>query len=116
MPHPRQLRAESVSHTEMLYSPLQQQLHGWLAPRLILNPIVCLTASLCLCAQDEDNYCGFVEFMDAEGGAGWELLEALMKGGTAAGELLRTARFFTPATEASSSTSSSGGGSGGSLA
>jgi len=45
-------------------------------------------------SQDEDNYSGFVEFMDAEGGAGWELLEALMAGRTAAGELLRTARLF----------------------
>lgn len=102
-----------MCHKEMYI--LLQQLHGSLAPRLVLNPVLYFTASLCP-AQDEDNYCGFVEFMDAEGGAGWELLEALMKGGTAAGELLRTARLFTPATEASSSTSSSGGGSGSSMA
>jgi hypothetical protein len=62
--------------------------------------------------QDEENYCGFVEFMDEAGGAGWELLEALLKGSTAAGELLRTARFFAPATAASSSSSTSSGGSG----
>lgn len=55
--------------------------------------------------QDEDNYCGFVEFMDADDGAAWELLEALMKGSTAAGELLRTQRFFA-VKEASSSSSS----------
>jgi hypothetical protein len=52
--------------------------------------------------QDEDNYSGFVEFMDAEGAAGWQLLEALMAGQTAAGELLRTARLFTGSSSSSS--------------
>jgi hypothetical protein len=57
--------------------------------------------------QDEDNYSGFVEFMDECNGAGWELLEALMKGDTAAGELMRTARVFAaPETSDSSSSSS----------
>lgn len=46
------------------------------------------------CLQDEDNYNGFVEFMDMHRGAGWELLDRLLRGETAAGELLRTSRFF----------------------
>eukprot|EP00878_Enallax_costatus_P042877 GHUV01050381.1.p1 GENE.GHUV01050381.1~~GHUV01050381.1.p1 ORF type:complete len:402 (+),score=133.27 GHUV01050381.1:1444-2649(+) len=48
------------------------------------------------CLQDEDNYSGFVGFMDMHRGAGWELLDKLLKGETAAGELLRTCRFFSP--------------------
>lgn len=59
--------------------------------------------------QDEDNYSGFVEFMDDEGGAGWQLLEALMTGQTAAGELLRTARLFSAGAATEGSSSSSGG-------
>jgi hypothetical protein len=62
--------------------------------------------------QDTDNYSGFVEFMDADKGAGWQLLEALMKGQTAAGELLRTANLFAAPRDSSSSGSSSGGSSG----
>jgi hypothetical protein len=62
--------------------------------------------------QDEENYSGFVDFMDADKGAGWQLLEALMKGQTAAGELLRTADLFAAPRDSSSSGSSSGGSSG----
>jgi hypothetical protein len=46
------------------------------------------------CQQDADNYAGFVEFMDANSGAGWELLSALLAGRTSAGELLRDAGFL----------------------
>jgi hypothetical protein len=35
--------------------------------------------------------------MDADGGAGWELLEALLLGRTSAGELLRTSRLLAGA-------------------
>jgi hypothetical protein len=44
--------------------------------------------------------------MDDQGGAGWQLLEALMAGQTAAGELLRTATLFTGSSSSSSSSSS----------
>jgi hypothetical protein len=50
-----------------------------------------------VCSQDEDNFSGFIEFMDERDGAGWELLGQLMAGTTPAGQLLRTARFFLPA-------------------
>ncbi|WIA19004.1 hypothetical protein OEZ85_003668 [Tetradesmus obliquus] len=49
------------------------------------------------CLQDEDNFGGFVEFMDERDGSGWELLGQLLKGSQPAGQLLRTARFFLPA-------------------
>jgi hypothetical protein len=41
---------------------------------------------------------GFVEFMSAHDGAGWELLETLMAGRTPAGELLRKSRLFNSVT------------------
>eukprot|EP00775_Hariotina_reticulata_P006747 gene6747-6967_t len=49
------------------------------------------------CLQDAENFAGFVDFMDDRGGAGWDFLEQLLAGRTAAGELLGSCRFFARA-------------------
>jgi hypothetical protein len=49
------------------------------------------------CLQDAENFAGFVDFMDDRGGAGWDFLEKLLAGRTAAGDLLSSCRFFARA-------------------
>ncbi|KAG1661021.1 hypothetical protein FOA52_005336 [Chlamydomonas sp. UWO 241] len=66
------------------------------------------------CVEDPDKYALLVEFLDQDGGAGWELLGALLAGDTSALELERH-RFFSPqpvAAGTGAKAGSSGGSSG----
>jgi hypothetical protein len=46
------------------------------------------------CLGDEEVYGGFVELMDEQEGAGWEMLGELMHGRVAAGQLLQQSKFL----------------------
>ena len=46
------------------------------------------------CLGDEEVYGGFVQLMDEEEGAGWEMLGELIRGRVAAGQVLRQSSFL----------------------
>lgn len=67
-----------------------------------------MACSVATLTQDDDNFGGFIEFMDGAGtDAGWELLEKLITGKTSAGELLRTCKLFQTSSSSSSVSSKS---------